>query len=103
MSAVLLLTFAASLTFTAGWCRYSLQRKRLDIPNARSSHSRPTPTSGGLGFTVVALLGAAALWQSGLRTARESILFLLGTFLAIFGFVDDSHDLGIRIRLAVQI
>jgi Fuc2NAc and GlcNAc transferase len=102
MSAALLLTFLVSLVLTAAWHRYSLSRKRLDVPNSRSSHSRPTPTSGGVGFCVASLLGVLALWAAQAVSAREVLLFLLGAVLALLGFMDDSVNLGIRTRLSVQ-
>lgn len=102
MSAALFFVFLTSLVLTAAWLRHSLRRNRLDIPNARSSHSRPTPTSGGVGFCVVSLLGVLALWWNSALSGLEAFLFLLGAPVALFGLLDDSHDLGIRVRLSVQ-
>ncbi|MDR0781756.1 MAG: glycosyltransferase family 4 protein [Pseudomonadales bacterium] len=102
MSAALLLTFLASLALTAAWHGYSLHQKRLDVPNARSSHRQPTPTSGGLGFCVVSLLGVLALWGTAALNARAALLLSLSAILALLGFADDSVNLGIRVRLLVQ-
>ncbi|MDR2213678.1 MAG: glycosyl transferase [Pseudomonadales bacterium] len=102
MSALLLLIFVASLGLTAAWLGYSLWRQRLDAPNARSSHSRPTPTSGGVGFCTVSLLGVALLWVNAALSGREALALLLGAAPALLGFVDDGHNLSIRLRLSLQ-
>ena len=37
--------FIASYAGTSGLRRYALARQLLDVPNARSSHSQPTPVA----------------------------------------------------------
>ena len=39
--------------------RYAMAKLMLDIPNERSSHTRPTPRGGGLGIAIVVLIGIA--------------------------------------------
>ena len=67
---LILLAGAAALAMTAGLRRYALARSLLDIPNARSSHSLPTPRGGGLAFVVSFLLGALALGWAGVVAPR---------------------------------
>ena len=49
-----------ALVFTGLLRRYALSRSLMDIPNARSSHSVPTPRGGGvaivLGFLLALLM-----------------------------------------------
>jgi Fuc2NAc and GlcNAc transferase len=83
---------------------YALHRELLDIPNARSSHSTPTPRGGGLSIVVVMLLSALAgteLYpdQSGLCY----LLALTGFAYAVLGWLDDHFDLSSLVRFVVQI
>ena len=41
-----------SFSFTAALRRYALARSIIDIPNARSSHSVPTPRGGGVAIVL---------------------------------------------------
>ena len=52
---------ALALTFigVAGIRRWAGRGRMLDIPNVRSSHTRPTPRGGGLAIVAVVLGG---LW-----------------------------------------
>jgi UDP-N-acetylmuramyl pentapeptide phosphotransferase/UDP-N-acetylglucosamine-1-phosphate transferase len=86
------------------WLRRVLERRLLDIPNERSSHSRPTPRGAGLGIVVVTLGGwlayglaaAPGCWQ--LVTA-----YAVGAgLIAAVSWVDDWHPLPIALRLAVH-
>src|SRR5574338_496499 len=52
---------ALSLVLTYGLRRYALARSLMDIPNARSSHSVPTPRGGGVAIVVSYLLALPAL------------------------------------------
>lgn len=81
--------------------RYAAQRL-LDLPNARSSHARPTPRGGGLAIVVGFLFALA-----GLSTADALPLPLLMTLLAVvplsaIGFLDDHGHVPARWRLLIQ-
>lgn len=71
----------------------------LALPNRRSSHVRPIPTLGGLGFAlpIVASLGYAALGGAALGG-----LALAVAGVGVMGLVDDLHELGRAPRLAGQ-
>ncbi|HCL3956030.1 TPA: glycosyl transferase, partial [Pseudomonas aeruginosa] len=45
-----------SLVLTGGLRRYALARSLMDVPNARSSHSVPTPRGGGVAIVMSFLL-----------------------------------------------
>lgn len=77
----------------------------LDIPNARSSHTQPTPRGGGLGIVIGVLIGAWALFISrmlGLPLKGIAALSVGGGMVALVGWLDDIYRLPYRVRLVVQ-
>jgi len=111
------LVFAVSLGVLAAWWLLrallpNLRRRLLDQPNARSSHSLPTPRGGGVAFVLTAAaasaiswFGAAFLWQPGLPDGPLAMvaLPLLALPLAVVGFLDDRHNLPATLRYGVQL
>jgi UDP-N-acetylmuramyl pentapeptide phosphotransferase/UDP-N-acetylglucosamine-1-phosphate transferase len=84
--------------------RWAAERM-LDIPDARSSHTRPTPRGGGLGIVICVLLGTWSLYFSRILSIpfREiAAISLSGSIVALVGWLDDIHRLPYRIRLVVQ-
>jgi Fuc2NAc and GlcNAc transferase len=80
--------------------RYALARSIIDIPNARSSHSVPTPRGGGVAIVVAFL--AALLWLHGsgaLAPEATWALFGAGALTAVLGFLDDHGHIAARWRL----
>ncbi len=71
-----------------------LRRRLLDRPNARSSHSNPTPRGGGLAFVLVACLAWALLGGS-------MLLWCLP--LALVGLLDDWRSLPAGLRYGAQL
>ncbi len=81
----------------------ALRRQILDIPNERSSHTRPTPRSGGIGFVVTFLVGTAILYLSGAVSMNLfAALAIGGGLIASVGYVDDMRDLSPYSRLVLQ-
>jgi UDP-N-acetylmuramyl pentapeptide phosphotransferase/UDP-N-acetylglucosamine-1-phosphate transferase len=77
----------------------------LDIPNERSSHTRPTPRGGGFGIVIGVLIGVWSLLAARIISVplREVMAISLGAGLvALVGWLDDIRRLSYRIRLAVQ-
>lgn len=73
----------------------------LDNPNARSSHARPVPRGGGLGFVPVILIGWWWLSTAGLAAAPPAVL--IGALaIAVVSFADDLRGMPMGVRLAVQ-
>ena len=90
----------ASLALTYGLRKYALARSLMDIPNARSSHSVPTPRGGGVAIIVsflVALLVVAS--TGGLDWSASLALHGAGGFVALIGFLDDHGHIAARWRL----
>jgi Fuc2NAc and GlcNAc transferase len=105
MSSTLLVLAA----FALGWpatvvvLRTAVRRQLLDEPNARSSHSVPTPRGGGLAFVGVFLLllpVVVALEPDGARLAL--VLGAGGLAVAVVGLVDDLRDVSAPVRAAVH-
>lgn len=89
-----------SLLMTAVLRRYALARSVIDVPNARSSHTVPTPRGGGVAIVLSFLLVLVALMLSG--DQYISTLVALGgggALIAIIGFMDDHGHIAARWRL----
>lgn len=90
----------ASLLMTAGLRRYALARSIIDIPNARSSHSTPTPRGGGVAIVVALLMILPVLNALGLAAFEYTVaLGGGGALVAIVGFMDDHGHIAARWRL----
>lgn len=82
------------------WAR---RRDLLDRPNARSSHSQPTPRLGGLAMVaVVSLPGLLWLEVAGRRDSPARALLLLGLIVALVSLLDDLRGLPARLRLGIH-
>ncbi len=75
--------------------------RALDVPNARSSHTRPTPRLGGLGIVAtfviilpmlwVMLIGAGTNW---LPATKFGVALVSYVIIAAVGLVDDLRRIG---------
>ncbi|WP_409313966.1 MraY family glycosyltransferase [Pseudomonas putida] len=91
---------AVSFVLTAVLRWYALSHSLLDIPNARSSHSRPTPRGGGLAIVLSFLAALLILWGlKGISTADCVALVGAGGMVATIGFMDDHGHIAARWRL----
>lgn len=83
-----------------GWVRrYAMSTALLDRPNARSSHTTPTPRGGGLAIVASFLAFVAASAAYGL-VPPPALAALLGggVAVAVLGFLDDRAHVGARWR-----
>lgn len=107
MPLILVLAGAAGVASygIAGWVRgYAVRRAMLDIPNARSSHTAPTPRGGGLAIVFCVLAIATAGSLAGLVELRLAVALAGGGGLvALAGWLDDRRGLGAGPRLACHI
>lgn len=89
-----------SYAFTASLRRYALSKSLLDIPNARSSHSIPTPRGGGVAIVVVFLAALPWFWLQGhVESAALAGAAGAGALVAVIGFMDDHGHIAARWRL----
>jgi Fuc2NAc and GlcNAc transferase len=97
---VLPLIVVLSLALTGVLRRYALARSIIDITNARSSHSVPTPRGGGVAIVLSFLLGLPVLAGLGLVSWPLSWALLgSGAGVAVLGFLDDHGHIAARWRL----
>lgn len=80
--------------------RYALARSIIDIPNARSSHTVPTPRGGGVAIVLSFLVSVVVMAMTG-RVGMPVLWAVLGagTGIAILGFFDDHGHIAARWRL----
>lgn len=100
LSVLLAMTFAASCLLTGAMRWYALRANLLDVPNARSSHTRPTPRGGGVAI-VVACLAAVTTWAGSFDPGARQLAAALGgagLLVAVLGFLDDRRGLSARVR-----
>lgn len=100
MTAILIVAGIATWLMTAALRRYALSRSLLDIPNARSSHTLPTPRGGGVAFVVAFMVGVLVLGWAG-YVAPSVLVGILGAggLVAVIGFMDDHGHIAARWRL----
>ncbi|MGE5579004.1 MAG: MraY family glycosyltransferase [Bacillota bacterium] len=94
----------ASTILTMAVYRYALAKGVMDIPNSRSSHTRPTPRGGGIAFVITFSVYLAISW---LRNSVDQGLVLAlvggGLAIAIVGWIDDHKGLSAGLRLTVHL
>ena len=82
--------------------RYSTQKKILVVPNDRSLHDKPTPSSGGIAITVSWYIGITILFLAGVLERDLYFALLCGVLLAIISLTDDIIGLKPIIRLVTH-
>ncbi len=84
--------------------RWAERRNLFDVPNQRSSHTKPTPRSGGLAITAITLVGVLAYKLFSPQIAWSSVLFYLvgGGLIAVVSWFDDLHAVKAWIRLCIH-
>lgn len=102
MNTLWLLAIVVGVSFVATGAlrKYALARSLIDVPNARSSHSVPTPRGGGVAIVLsflVALPVMASMGAIGWPAAWG--LLGAGSWVAVIGFLDDHGHIAARWRL----
>src|SRR5215471_18124103 len=105
-----LASFFSAAVITVGllvWLRPLLNRYTLAKPNARSSHSRPTPQGGGIAVIVATTIitGLACSILAGQQQSASfglAAVFLSAALLAAIGIVDDIRPIHAMPRLLFQ-
>ena len=85
--------------------KWADSRNILDIPNERSSHTKPTPKGGGIVIVLLTVIGLLILYS--IANVNKNYLLLsvfIGSGLLIAGisYLDDLYSLKNSIRFAVQ-
>jgi Fuc2NAc and GlcNAc transferase len=89
---------------TAAMRRYALSAEILDVPNARSSHSAPTPRGGGVAFvgTFLCCLLVGRFLQSAPSTLGLALAGS-GFLVAAIGYWDDRRYVPAHLRFLVHV
>lgn len=100
MGALALIAVIATYLGVALIRRWASRARMLDVPNARSSHTRPTPRGGGLAIVAVVLGG---LWLNaalcpGVTWWALAIFSFSAVLIAGVSWLDDLHSLPAGIR-----
>lgn len=99
-----LMCFIVTLGITAWLRRYAVAKAIFDMPNARSSHTVPTPRGGGLAIVVVFLFATLSLY--GCKMIPISLMLALvggGVLVALIGYCDDRRSLAARWRFLAHL
>lgn len=102
-AALLLLAVLLSAALTLLVRRYALSRGVLDHPNARSSHSHPTPRGGGMSIVIVVSITAALFIYHDVSDAVPWAILSGGLTVALVGYLDDRSALPVRARMIVHV
>ncbi len=108
-----LLAFLRHLAFVAALALVSamvvaamISARVMDVPNARSSHARPTPKGGGVGIVVAFMLGITVLYGyadfSRLAEPYFRGVIIAALAIAVVAFLDDLKNWPFAIKLAAQ-
>ncbi|WP_440973095.1 MraY family glycosyltransferase [Pseudomonas koreensis] len=96
----LVAVFVASWFLTLLLRRYALAKSLIDIPNARSSHSIPTPRGGGVAIVISFACALVFMWKLEMVTTLDFYSLLgAGLLVAVIGFADDHGHIAARWRL----
>lgn len=92
-------------SFTKWFIKYARVKRITDIPSERSSHVRPTPRGGGVGFVGLLFIAFTAyLILFGIQMGIEFLIFLIALlFISVLGWFDDRNSLSRRTRFGVQL
>ena len=85
--------------------KWADRRNVLDIPNERSSHSKPTPKGGGIVivcFTLIGLVLTKLALNIEIDSLFLSIYIICSILIAGISLLDDIYTLKNSIRFAVQ-
>jgi Fuc2NAc and GlcNAc transferase len=99
-----LAALAVNLAGVGAVRRWALARSILDVPNARSSHTLPTPRGGGVVLVVVTLGGAGICVAAGLAERSPGLLWAVvgAVIVALVSWLEDIHHVRLAVRLGAQ-
>ena len=95
---VLVLSYAGTFIIT----KVAVKQNIMDIPNIRSSHSKPTPRGGGLAIVLSWYIGIIVFRFFGMIESNLFYALISGGLLAIISFLDDIYDIKPLYRILFQ-
>lgn len=104
MIIVLPVLFLASVALTWRIRLYCIDHGIVDVPNARSSHSRVVARGGGMGFSFLFLATVAVLGIEKIVPARIVFAFVgAGSLVILTGWADDRQGLSRGVRFSLHL
>ncbi len=108
---ILILSFIISFLGVKYLIKLFSSKSFLDIPDHRSSHTNPTPTSAGLAVVIASIIGFLLIYNSQDFSSWKypvthcELISTLITFiiLAAISFYDDRHDTSALLRIFIHI
>ena len=94
--------FLASFLLTAVLKKLAFRARLIDSPVARSAHTVPTPSGGGLIIALLFSMVASYYFIGGAIPLREFMALTGGMVIAMVGLLDDLSHLDIRWRVPAQ-
>lgn len=86
-----------------GNLRQWAEQRLLALPNERSSHSRPTPSGGGVAIVLGTLLGVTIFLMLTRQLSLTWGILLIGAALvAVISWLDDLYTMPSTIRIAIH-
>lgn len=99
--AIFIAPLAAAL-FCGIWLRLARRGAWLDHPGDRSSHTRATPSGGGVGIILALALSVVVAAAGGVSwSVSYGWLLALALVLMLVGLADDRFNLPARVRLGI--
>ena len=103
LTILLIIILILSFTGTFIIIKVAVKKNILDIPNIRSSHSKPTPRGGGIAIVLSWYFGLIGLKLFDLIELHLFYALLSGFLLAFISFLDDLYSIKPWIRILFQI
>lgn len=94
--------FLSATVATAWLLRSRIYQLILDVPNARSLHSRPTPRAGGLAILIGIVIGVA-IYRPAVDELRVLSIGLALAALAAISLMDDMRGAPVPLRFSIHV
>jgi len=100
---IVFLFFVASTAFSLIYKKIATDLNILSVKNHRSLHDFPTPSGGGIVFSLLSILAILLIFWNWQLTEELLLALVVGGFAAtLFGFVDDIINIRTKVKLIIQ-
>ena len=100
---IVFLFFIASTSISLLYKKIANDLNILSVKNHRSLHELPTPSGGGIVFSLLSILAFLLIFWNLQLTEELLLALVIGGFTAtLFGFVDDIKNIRIKVKLIIQ-
>jgi Fuc2NAc and GlcNAc transferase len=92
--------FAMAWGVAAMMSKYAGVLRLIQQPIERSSHSRPTPSGGGIGIALAGICGSLIFWPNG--NGYSVVVLWLTSAAALIGILDDRFEISPKLRITAH-